>query len=58
MTGCRLVSQPDADLDVEAAFEWYESERSGLGFEFLDELRAVLRRQLNASALGGSDMRR
>lgn len=41
MTGYRLVSQPDADLDVEAAFEWYENERSGLGFEFLDELRAT-----------------
>jgi plasmid stabilization system protein ParE len=36
-----LVSTPRADLDVEAAFEWYENERSGLGREFLDELRAT-----------------
>lgn len=41
MTGYRLVSGPRADLDVEAAVEWYENERSGLGLEFLDELRAT-----------------
>ena len=35
----RLISEPPADLDVEAAFEWYENERPGLGLEFLDELR-------------------
>ncbi len=36
----RLISEPPADVDVEAAFEWYENERPGLGLEFLDELRA------------------
>ena len=41
MTAYRLLSQPRADLDVEAAFEWYENERSGLGLEFLEELRAT-----------------
>jgi hypothetical protein len=41
VTAYRLISQPRADLDVEAAFEWYENERSGLGLEFLDELRAT-----------------
>lgn len=44
MTEYRLISVPRADLDVEAAFEWYENERSGLGFEFLDELRAAYNR--------------
>jgi hypothetical protein len=34
-----LLSQPRADLDVEAAFAWYENERSGLGDEFRGELR-------------------
>ena len=29
---------------MEAAFEWYENERSGLGLEFLDELRAAYHR--------------
>ena len=37
----RLVSEPQADLDIEATFHWYENEQSGLGLEFLDELRAV-----------------
>jgi toxin ParE1/3/4 len=41
VTGYRLLSEPPADLDVEAAFEWYENERAGLGLEFLDELRAT-----------------
>ena len=40
----RLISEPPADVDVEAAFEWYENERPGLGLEFLDELRATYNR--------------
>lgn len=40
MTAYRLISEPQADLDIEAAFDWYENERPGLGLEFLDELRA------------------
>ena len=41
MTGYRLVSEPGADLDVEATFQWYENEMPGLGLEFLDELRSA-----------------
>lgn len=41
MTEYRLVSEPQADLDIEAAFQWYEKEQPGLGLEFLDELRAA-----------------
>lgn len=41
MTEYQLVSEPRADLDIEAAFLWYEKEQSGLGLEFLDELRGV-----------------
>lgn len=44
MTEYRLISEPPTDLDVEAAFEWYENERPGLGLEFLDELRASYNR--------------
>ncbi|HEV8721197.1 MAG TPA: type II toxin-antitoxin system RelE/ParE family toxin [Candidatus Binatia bacterium] len=44
MTNYRLVSEPQADLDIEAAFQWYEKEQSGLGLEFLDELRAAYNR--------------
>ncbi len=41
MTEFHLVAEPPADLDVEAAFEWYEKEHPGLGLGFLDELRAT-----------------
>ncbi|MGE3154659.1 MAG: type II toxin-antitoxin system RelE/ParE family toxin [Nitrospiraceae bacterium] len=40
----RLVSEPQADLDIEATFHWYENEQSGLGLEFLDELLATYNR--------------
>ncbi len=39
-----LVSEPQADCDIEAAFNWYESERPVLGLEFLDELRSAYNR--------------
>jgi plasmid stabilization system protein ParE len=35
----RLISDPRADDDIESAFEWYENAHSGLGLEFLEELR-------------------
>lgn len=41
MNEYELLSEPRADLDLEAAFKWYEHERPGLGLEFLDELRAA-----------------
>lgn len=41
MTPYRLVAEPAADLDIEAAFAWYQNERTGLGLEFLDELRVA-----------------
>lgn len=44
MSEYRLVSEPKADVDIEAAFEWYEKEQPGLGGEFLDELRATYHR--------------
>jgi len=40
----RLISEPPVDIDVEAAFEWYENEQPGLGVEFLDELRSTYNR--------------
>ena len=44
MTKYQLISEPRADLDVEAAFDWYENESPGLGLEFLDELREAYNR--------------
>lgn len=43
----RLEATPAVELDIEAAFEWYEREESGLGFEFLEELRAAYLRILD-----------
>ncbi|MHB8859321.1 MAG: type II toxin-antitoxin system RelE/ParE family toxin [Thermoleophilia bacterium] len=37
-----LIFHAAAAADVEDAFLWYESQRSGLGDEFLDELSLVL----------------
>jgi toxin ParE1/3/4 len=42
-----LLSDIASDADIEAAFEWYESEQPGLGFEFLDEIRAAYERILD-----------
>ena len=39
MSDYPLVSTPEADSEVETAFDWYEHELTGLGLEFLDELR-------------------
>jgi plasmid stabilization system protein ParE len=44
VTEYRLVSDPRAGLDIESAFQWYEKEQSGLGLQFLDELRAAYNR--------------
>jgi plasmid stabilization system protein ParE len=41
VTEYRLVAQPQVDLDIAAALDWYEKEQAGLGREFLDELRAT-----------------
>ena len=40
----RLIIEPLADDDIEGARRFYESRRSGLGSEFLDELLGVLER--------------
>jgi plasmid stabilization system protein ParE len=36
-----LLVRPDAATDIEQAHVWYESQRSGLGDEFLDAVLAV-----------------
>ena len=43
----RLEAILAVELDIEAAFEWYEREEFHLGIEFLDELRAAYVRILN-----------
>jgi len=55
VTEYRLVAEPRADLDAAAAYHWYESERAGLGLEFLDELRATYNR-ITAGPLNYQDL--
>jgi len=43
----KLEATPGADLDIEAAFDWYEVEEPGLGSEFLGELRVTYQRILD-----------
>lgn len=38
-----VIFRPAAAADVEDAFLWYESQRPGLGDEYLDEIALVLR---------------
>ncbi|MGE3916079.1 MAG: type II toxin-antitoxin system RelE/ParE family toxin [Hyphomicrobiaceae bacterium] len=40
----RISIRPGAARDLATARDWYESERSGLGSEFLDEIEASLTR--------------
>ncbi len=39
-----IEAESAVEADVEAAFDWYEGEEPGLGFEFLAELRAAYER--------------
>ena len=47
MTEYRLVAQPQVDLDIAAAFDWYDKEQAGLGREFLGEFRGTYYRVVN-----------
>lgn len=39
----RLVIRPRAETDLREAHDWYESQRAGLGEEFVSEIEAALR---------------
>ncbi|MGI8735405.1 MAG: hypothetical protein ACR2LM_19135 [Pyrinomonadaceae bacterium] len=41
-----IEAAPAVEADVGAAHNWYEREEPGLGFEFLEELRAAYQRIL------------
>jgi plasmid stabilization system protein ParE len=42
-----IAGEIAVEADVEAAFDWYEAEEAGLGFEFVRELRATYQRILD-----------
>lgn len=37
----KVIVKPDAELDLADAFAWYESQKSGLGEEFLNEVKTT-----------------
>jgi plasmid stabilization system protein ParE len=38
----RLIIRPEAELDIQDAFEWYEAQAPGLGSEFIRAMDARL----------------
>ena len=56
MTPYAIEAERAVEADVEAAFNWYEREEPGLGFEFLEQLRAAYQRILD-HPLGYQDLR-
>ena len=40
----QVLVDPEAEVDLTAAFEWYEEQVNGLGHEFLVSVRASLER--------------
>lgn len=52
----KLDIRPLATMEILEAFDWYESQREGLGVEFLDELESFYRSLLrNPSSYGYYD---
>lgn len=39
-----VVLQSDAIIDIQDAFDWYENQRSGLGYELIEEIEEGLER--------------
>jgi plasmid stabilization system protein ParE len=52
----RLEAEAAVEFDIESAFGWYESEESGLGLEFLEQLRLVYGR-IRDNPLGYEEQR-
>jgi plasmid stabilization system protein ParE len=46
----RLIIRPEAELDLEDAFTWYESQDSGLGSEFVRAIDACISTTLAQSS--------
>ncbi|WP_026730904.1 type II toxin-antitoxin system RelE/ParE family toxin [Fischerella sp. PCC 9605] len=57
----KLLISPEAELDIEEAFEWYEESNPGLGYEFVrvvDSCLAGIGRNLLAYPLVHQEIRR
>jgi hypothetical protein len=42
MSNYRLIIRPEAEFDIQDAFEYYEAQSSGLGSEFVRAIDACL----------------
>ena len=40
----KIVLQEEAVLEIQAAFEWYENQKSGLGYELLTNMELCFKR--------------
>ncbi len=40
----QIILKPGAEEDLDDIFEWYENEKEGLGFEFLDFLDEAIKK--------------
>lgn len=38
----RLIVRTEAEADIAAGYEWYEEQRAGVGFEFVDEVSTII----------------
>lgn len=38
----KIIIRPEAEVEAQAAFDWYEEQSDGLGFEFLRAIDACL----------------
>lgn len=43
-----LIVRPEAEQDIEEAFEWYENQSAGLGEEFVLAVRSSIKLSLTA----------
>ena len=52
-----LVLQSEAIVDIQEAFEWYEKQQTGLGFDLIDEIESgymkISRHPLHYTAING-----
>ena len=46
MSRYAIEAEPAVEFDVEAAFNWYEGEERGLGFDFLRSFALLIKESL------------
>jgi len=49
--GSKLIIEPEAQIEIDKAIEWYESKQVGLGFDFFNYLDGYFQTLKNNKAL-------